>query len=213
MKSGGETAFGSSIPVEKALDGTTMLAHSMNGAPLTADHGAPVRVIVPGYIGARSVKWLGKIVVSDKPSPNHYVAENYKIVSDTKPESLAAAEPIAEYTINSLICEPASGATLTGQEITLRGIALPRGGRLDRVAKVEILKNDNSVLCEARLAGPGEAFCWEQWTASVKLPPGEHTLGVRATGIQGDAQPLEPNWNALGYLYNAPHRVTVRVGL
>lgn len=212
MKSGGETAFGGSIPIEKALDGTVMLAHSMNGKPLNSDHGAPVRAIVPGYIGARSVKWLGKIVVSDKPSPNHFVAENYKLVSETKPEALAAAEPIGEYTINSLICEPADGAAVKGEEVTLRGIALPRGGRLDRIAKVEILKSDRSVLCEARLEGPGEAFCWEPWTASVKLPPGEHRLGVRATGTRGDEQPLEPNWNAMGYLYNAPHWVTVRVG-
>ncbi len=211
MKSGGETSFGASIPIAKAMDGTTMLAQSMNGLPLTRDHGSPVRAIVPGYIGARSVKWLGKIVVSDKPSPNHYVSENYKIVADTKPESLAAAEPIYEYSINSLICDPAPAASVAFGEFTLRGIALPRGGRFDRIAKVEILKSDNTVLCEAKLESLGEAFCWEQWSATVKLPRGEHTLGVRATGTQGDIQPLEPNWNALGYLFNAPHRVTFKV--
>jgi sulfite oxidase len=212
MKSGGETAFGASIPIGKALDGTSLLAQTMNGLPLTADHGAPVRVIVPGFIGARSVKWLGKVVVSDKPSPNHFVSENYKIVADVSPQSLAAAEPIYEYTINSLICDPAPGEMVSGAEITLRGLALPRGGRFDRIAKVEILRGDNSVLCEAQLSGPGEAFCWEHWTTKVKLPRGEHTLGVRATGTQGDIQPLEPNWNAMGYLFNAPHRVTFRVG-
>lgn len=212
MKSGGETTFGASIPISKAMEGTCLLAQSMNGQALTSDHGAPVRAIVPGYIGARSVKWLGKVVVSDKPSPNHYVAENYKIVSDTKPETFAATEPIYEYSINSLICDPAPGGKVSAGDVTLRGIALPRGGRLDRIAKVEILASDNQVLCEAELLGPGEAFCWEPWEASVKLPRGEHTLGVRATGIQGDVQPLEPNWNALGYLFNAPHRVTVTVG-
>lgn len=211
MKSGGETAFGASIPIDKALDGTTLIATAMNGQPLTSDHGAPARAVVPGFIGARSVKWLGKIVVSDKPSPNHFVADNYKIVTDTKPESLAAAAPIEEYSINSLICDPAPGASVRTGEITLRGIALPRGGRLDRIAKVEILSSKNEVLAEATLDSPGEAFCWEQWTAKLQLGPGEHALGVRATGTQGDIQPLEPNWNALGYLYNAPHRITVKV--
>lgn len=210
-KDGTETAFGASIPLDKALDGSTILAQSMNGAPLTPDHGAPVRVIVPGYIGSRSVKWVGKIIVSDKPSPNYFVSENYKFVADTKPESLAAAEPINEYTINSLICDPEPGATVSAGEVTLRGIALPRGGRLDRIAKVEILAKDNTVLAEAKLHSPGEAFCWEMWSATVKLPPGEHTLGVRAHGTQGDSQPLEPNWNAMGYLYNAPHWVTFQV--
>jgi sulfite oxidase len=94
MKSGGETSFGASIPIAKAMEGTTLLAQSMNGLPLTRDHGSPVRAIVPGYIGARSVKWLGRVVVSDKPSPNHYVAENYKIVADTKPESLTSTRSI-----------------------------------------------------------------------------------------------------------------------
>lgn len=213
MKSGGETSFGASIPVEKALEeGLTLLAHSMNGKPLTSDHGAPVRVIVPGYIGARSVKWVGKIVVSDKPSPNHYVAENYKIVADTKPETFAATEPIYEYSINSLICDPAPGGKVAAGEVTLRGIALPRGGRFDRIQKVEILGSDNKVLREAELLGPGEAFCWEPWEANVDLAKGVRTLGVRATGTRGDVQPLEPNWNALGYLFNAPHRVTIEVG-
>jgi sulfite oxidase len=211
MKSGGETSFGGSIPIEKAMEGTCLLARLMNDKPLTSDHGAPVRAIVPGYIGARSVKWLGKIVLSDKPSPNHYVAENYKIVADTKPETLAAAEPIYEYSINSLICDPAEGAKLKAGEVTLRGIALPRGGRNDRVKKVEILDAASKVLCEATLMGPGEAFCWEPWEATLELARGTHSLGVRATGNRGDVQPLEPNWNALGYLFNAPHRVTVSV--
>jgi sulfite dehydrogenase (cytochrome) subunit A len=96
-------------------------------------------------------------------------------------------------------------------DITLRGIALPRGGRFDRIAKVEILRADDSVICEATLESIGEAFCWEHWSATIKLPRGEHTLGVRATGSQGDTQPLKPNWNALGYLMNSPHRVTFKV--
>lgn len=211
MKSGGETSFGSSIPLEKALDGTTLLASQMNGKTLSVDHGAPIRAIVPGFIGARSVKWLAKVVVSDKPSPNHYVAENYKIVADTKAETLAAAEPINEYSINSLICSPAPAAEVKAGEVVLRGIALPRGGRTDRIAKVEILGRDNAVLGEAKLESPGEAFCWELWTAKISLGKGEQTLGVRATGTNGDIQPLEPNWNAQGYLFNAPHRVTFKV--
>ena len=107
---GGKTlAFGGSIPLEKALldrDGIpgALLATTMNDQPLTADHGFPVRSVVPGYIGARSVKWLSKIVVSDRPSPNHFVADVYKLVDEGNPLEVAENAPIYRMPLNSAIC-------------------------------------------------------------------------------------------------------------
>ncbi|MBW3541658.1 MAG: molybdopterin-dependent oxidoreductase, partial [Planctomycetes bacterium] len=93
-------AFGGSIPLAKAMGDSPMapgalLATRMNGQPLPADHGFPARTVVPGYIGARSVKWLGRIVVSDHPSPNHYLQEAYKLVVEDG--DLAWAEAAAIY--------------------------------------------------------------------------------------------------------------------
>jgi sulfite oxidase len=109
-KDGSVAPFGGSIPITRALSGEgPLLAHAMNGSPLTAEHGFPLRTIVPGYIGARSVKWLAKIVVSDRPSPNHYVAEAYKLIQRDDKTEVAAAEPIYSYPINAAICSPAAG--------------------------------------------------------------------------------------------------------
>ena len=86
-----------------------LLATGMNGQPLTPDHGFPLRTVTPGYIGARSVKWLGKIVVSDRPSPNHYVATAYKLVEAGTDEEWATSAPLEEYVMNSVTCIPAAG--------------------------------------------------------------------------------------------------------
>jgi sulfite oxidase len=84
--------------LEKALSGSdrtsgTLLATRMNGKPLPQEHGFPLRGVVPGFIGARSVKGLKKIVVSDRPSPNHYLAQAYKLIAEETPAALEAATP------------------------------------------------------------------------------------------------------------------------
>ena len=106
-KSGKIIPFGASIPIEKAMSDEAsvgaLLAYEMNGKSLTADHGFPLRTVVPGYIGARSVKWIGKIVVSDKTSPNHYLANAYKIVRNTDAIDWTEAGPIYRFPINGAV--------------------------------------------------------------------------------------------------------------
>ena len=84
----------------------------MNGRALPRDHGFPLRTVVPGYIGARSVKWVGRIVVSDRPSDNHYVARAYKIVAKNEEQAWKTAKPIGLFVLNSVICQPADEARL-----------------------------------------------------------------------------------------------------
>lgn len=119
--------FGGSIPIDKALvttsTGAALLATKMNGQPLTPAHGFPLRSVVPGFIGARSVKWLHKITVADRPSPNHFVADVYKLVPEDNAELIAKTTPIYEFTLNSAICVPGSGATVTGERLAVKGFA------------------------------------------------------------------------------------------
>ena len=128
-KDGSVAPFGGSIPLDKALakDQPALLADAMNDQPLTAEHGFPLRTIVPGYIGARSVKWLTKIVVSDRPSPNHYLAEAYKLIQTDAKDEVAAAEPIYTFPVNAAICTPAAGPKLKSGRTTVAGYALPSG--------------------------------------------------------------------------------------
>jgi len=85
-----QTLFGGQVPIEKAMRSETIVALEMNGTPLPREHGFPARTIVPGYIGARSVKWLGRIVVSDKKSDNNFVARDYKMFPPDALRALAA---------------------------------------------------------------------------------------------------------------------------
>ncbi|MCS5629225.1 MAG: molybdopterin-dependent oxidoreductase, partial [Pirellulaceae bacterium] len=134
--------FGASIPIEKAMQGGdfpgALLVDRMNGQALTPDHGYPLRTVVPGYIGARSVKWLGKIVVSDMPSPNHYLAHAYKIVKSTDPLDWTEAGPIYRYPINGAIASPAPAETIRPGWVNVSGYVLPTGHAESKTRQVEI---------------------------------------------------------------------------
>jgi len=209
-KDGSVAPFGGSIPLDraKALAASLPLAHAMNGEPLTPEHGAPLRAIVPGYIGARSVKWLTKITVSDRPSPNHYVAEAYKLIQSEDKAEVAAAPPINAFPVNAAICSPAAGTKLKTGKQTLAGYALP-GGESGTIAKVEISRDGGRNWTAAKLLGQPRPFVWQLWSAEIDLPAGKHDLVVRAADSRGNGMPQQPAWNLKGYLYNGWHRISV----
>jgi sulfite oxidase len=213
-KDGSVAPFGGSIPLDKALaaDNPVLLAHSMNGTALTAEHGLPLRTVVPGFIGARSVKWLTKITVSDRPSPNHYVAEAYKIVQSDDKAELAATEPIYAYPVNAAICSHAAGENLKAGRITISGYALPAGLPNCTISKVEISRDSGRTWTAASLQGDTRPYSWQLWTADLDLAAGKHDLVVRATDSRGNTMPERTAWNFKGYLYNGWHRVSVTVG-
>jgi sulfite oxidase len=208
---GEKMPFGGSIPLEKAMSRRDdipgcLVAWQMNGEALQPDHGFPVRTVVPGYIGARSVKWLRRIVVSDRPSPNHFVAEAYKLLDEETPEKQAQAEPIYQYPINAAICEPADGAKADSRKITVSGYALAPGEAGRTIRRVEVSMDDGKTWREARLEEHSAPYCWRLWSAEVELSAGAATLVVRATDSTGQAQPPTTPWNVKGYLYNGWHK-------
>ena len=213
----GETfPFGGSIPLDKALSDTKtapgcLLATMMNGKPLTTDHGYPVRTIVPGYIGARSVKWLSKITVSDQPSPNHYLAHAYKLITEDTPEAMNAAPPIYEYPLNSIICSPAAEAMVSGERLTVRGVALPSGRAGSRIKQIEISADGGETWQSTKITSPIRDFCWVQWSVEVPLTATTQSLLVRATTTDDESQPRETPWNMKGYQYNGWHKVNLKV--
>ena len=208
--------FGGSVPILKAFDDTktmpgAMLCTEMNGQPLAPDHGFPLRTVVPGYIGARSVKWLGRIVVSDRPSPNHYVDHAYKIVSQDDPLLWEEAGPIYPYVLNSVICTPLANSRLSGKSTTVTGYALSPGRANRTIARVEVSADGGRHWKRAKLTAPTREYCWQLW--SVEMPIGVKTshLMVRAVDSQGNSQPPAVKWNLKGYLFNAWHKVPVTV--
>lgn len=215
-RNGKTIGFGGSIPLEKALYDTktmpgALLCHEMNGEPLPPAHGFPLRTVVPGYIGARSVKWLGRIVVSDRPSPNHYLADAYKLVTEGTKLEWAEAGPLYAWPLNSVICEPRAGAKLKAGVVRVTGYALPHGRPGRTISRVQLSADGGNTVVEAKLTSPKREHCWALWSADVKVTPKTKQLIVRATDSAGDVQPRKVDWNMKGYMYNAWHRVPVTV--
>ena len=216
-KKGRTFPFGASIPIAKSLERTqlgngTLLATTMNGAPLPPDHGYPIRTVVPGYVGARSVKWLGRIVVSDRPSENHYVANAYKLVTNGDATEWAAAKPIYAFPINSAICNPAANAKVAREPVTVQGYALAPGIPGRTIAGVEISVDEGKQWQPAKLLSPPREFCWCLWKAQVSVRATTRQLIIRATDSTGAVQPETVAWNLKGYLYNAWYRLPIRTG-
>jgi sulfite oxidase len=209
---GGIIPFGGSVPIEKAFADTdnapgTLLTTTMNDAPLTGDHGAPLRTVVPGYIGARSVKWLGRIVVSDRPSPNHYVATAYKLVEDGEPLEWSEQAPLYRMPLNSAICAPAAGADFNAGMTSVTGYALPEGRPGATIARVEVSPDGGRSWRTAKIVSPVRENCWVLWQVDVPLQTGSRVV-VRATDSRGTTQPETVAWNQKGYMFNAWHQVS-----
>lgn len=216
-KGGGIIPFGGSIPIAKAMTDSkagspgALLTTSMNEQPLTADHGAPLRMVVPGYIGARSVKWLGKLVVSDRPSPNHYVATAYKLVGKTDAIDWTESGPIYRYPINGAICEPAENASVAPGPIELRGYVLPSGNAQCTAKKIQLSTDNGRNWTTAEMVGKPQEFCWQLWKATVDVKPMTKRIVLRATDNSGDFMPGRVKWNAKGYLMNAWYKLPIEV--
>ena len=188
-----------------------LLAHQMNGKPLSLDHGYPMRTIVPGYIGARSVKWLGKIVVSDKPSPNHYLATAYKLVKKTEPIDWTESGPIYRYPINGAIATPESGAEVEAGNLDIAGYTLPTGRSGAKIDRVLVSADGGKTWKTAKLTGNTSEFCWQLWTARINVTPKTQKLLLKATDSSGGFMPPRVPWNAKGYLQNSWYELPLKV--
>jgi sulfite oxidase len=211
----GVIPFGGSIPIEKAMiDGPmpgTLLAQQMNGAPLLPDHGFPLRTVVPGYIGARSVKWLGRIVVSDQPSPNHYLQSAYKIVRSSDPIEWTESGPIYRYPINGAIATPGEKVKVKAGPIEVRGYVLPSGRAGAKIQRVMVSADGGKNWTLAELIGRNAGYCWQLWKATVNVGPQTKELIMRAGDTAGDFMPARVPWNAKGYLQNSWYRQPIEV--
>lgn len=204
--------FGGSIPLGKALSPEVLLADSLNGAPLPSTHGFPLRVVAPGYIGARSVKWLQRISVQETPSDNYFQAHAYKLFPpDVRADTVdwSGGKMLGEMNITSVICRPAAGATVAAGSVAVQGYAIAGGER--SVARVELSADGGATWRDATLQGEPRPFVWTLWEARLELPAGRHQLVVRATDSAGTTQPASVRevWNFKGYMNNAWHRVDV----
>ncbi len=204
--------FGGSIPLEKALSGEVLLADTMNGKPLPAAHGAPLRVIVPGYIGARSVKWLSRITLQDKPSDNYFQAKAYRLFPASFNKDNVDWDKglmLGEAPVTSVILSPEDKAAVTAGKVTVRGWSLAGGNR--SVARVDVSADGGETWTVADFVQGEGAFVWRLWEAQLDLKPGPQEIVCRAFDTAAQTQPSAAAqvWNFKGYANNSWHRIHV----
>ncbi len=205
-------SYGGSVPRAKAQAAEVLLAWEMNGQPLPVVHGGPVRVVVPGYIGARSVKWVERITLQDRPSDNYFQATAYRLLpAEADP---AAAGPgdglsLGAVAVNADILRPADGAVLTAGPAEVTGYAFAGDDR--GIARVDVSTDGGRSWHQADLGEDPGPWAWRQWRTVIDIPAGPTEIIARAWDTSAAAQPESPAhlWNPKGYVNNSWARVEV----
>ena len=202
--------FGGSIPLDKACRPEVLLAWSMNGEPLAPVHGAPLRVVVPGYIGARSVKWLERIEVRSRPWQGYFQRVVYRLLAEDQTPSPGAGMPLGLVALNADVLSPADGEAVAAGPVEVRGYAFAGGER--HVARVDVSLDRGRTWAQAELLEDLGRWAWRHWQTTVELAPGEHEIVVRAWDSSAATQPEDEAalWNPKGYVNNARPHVRVR---
>jgi sulfite oxidase len=202
--------FGGSIPLDKARRSEVLLAWAMNGEPLAPVHGAPLRVVVPGYIGARSVKWLERVELRPEPWPGYYQHVVYRLVPADETPGPGVGMPLGLVALNSDVLYPRDGETVAAGRVDVHGYAFAGGDRY--VARVDVSVDGGASWTQADLLEDLGRWAWRQWRITLDLAPGEHELLVRAWDSSAATQPEDEAtvWNPKGYVNNARPRIRIR---
>ena len=211
IEAGAEQAYERSLLLDEARRDEILLAYDMNGAPLLPQHGAPLRLIVPGWYGMTHVKWLGRVRVLDEPFTGHQNANAYRWRSaeDDPGEPLSRMLPRSLMVPPGIPSFPERERSLPAGPTTLEGRAWSGSGP---IARVEVSVDGGVTWSDARLEQEQGEFAWRGWTFAWDAEPGMHELRCRATDSTGETQPDEAEWNTGGYSNNAVQRLTVEVG-
>ncbi len=206
------------VPIRKALDGSSLLVWAMNGKPLEPIHGGPLRLVVPGWPGSVSHKWITKVTVRDRVhdgpgmTGTSYRVPIRPVLPGSKTDD-ANFKILESMPVRGIITSPADGTRFAAgtKELKLRGAAW--AGELE-VRRVDVSIDFGATWHQAYVAPPRNRYDWRRWTASVALPSeGYYEVWVRATDSAGRAQPhVAGGWNPEGYGANPMHRIAVLVG-
>ena len=203
----GELKFARSIPLEKARR-DVLLAYKMNGEDLPLEHGFPLRAIVPGWYAMASVKWLQRIIVTDRPFTGYYQTIDYAYWKKTdygywqRGEEIAELTPLSEMQVKAEIARPTEGETVPAKtDVRVSGAAWACDAE---VAKVELSTDGGATWNDAKLLGEPNANAWRLWEFNWQTPsqPGKQTLIARATDSLARTQPLHRDPDRETYMIN-----------
>jgi DMSO/TMAO reductase YedYZ molybdopterin-dependent catalytic subunit len=206
-----EQLYARSLPLAEALRDDVLLAYEVNGVPLPPQHGFPLRLLVPGWYGMTSVKWLGRITVLDEPFDGYQQRHSYRV----REEEDELGDPVQRIQVRALMVPPGIPEFLTRTRVVQAGDCVLEGRAWSgeaEVAGVEVSTDGGASWADAELEPDSLGrWAWRSWRHVWDAHPGEFELCCRARDGAGMSQPLEPPWNLGGYANNAVQRVAVTV--
>src|SRR5215218_3266583 len=205
-----EDDYERSLPLAEAMRPEVMLAWGINRQPLPPQHGNPLRLVVPGWYGMTSVKWLRRISVLTEPFDGYQQTGTYLLhTSEDDPGT-----PVTRIQPRSLLLPPGIPAFESRERFCAPGRHLLTGrawSGLAPVARVEVSVDGGASWQPAQLEPQPSPWAWAGWSCPWDATPGSYQLCSRATDAAGNTQPLDPPWNTGGYANNAVQRVKVTV--
>lgn len=201
------------VPVAKAMHPDTILAYEMNGEPIPQLHGFPLRLIVPGWEGAYAVKWVNQLEALDKEYEGFFVKTAYRYPNKRVAPGAAVPpqdmEPLTGLIVKSLINAPLDGSTHKPGRIRISGFAWAGESSISRV---DVSMDNGSTWVQAKLGREKERYSWQSFEHEFTInKPGSYQLLARATDDKGNQQPVVPQWNPSGYLWNVIDLVRINV--
>jgi DMSO/TMAO reductase YedYZ molybdopterin-dependent catalytic subunit len=202
-------AYARSIPLAKAFDPSTLIVHRMNGEPLPAIHGGPLRVVVPGWYGMDSVKWLKQILVSSEEFRGFYQTERY--YDGRRIGGRIEKRPLGPIRVKSQIARPIQGEVFGRGAVSISGAAWVGEGEITRV---DVSSDGGRTWTEARLGPDRASHAWRLWSSQwTPAGPGVYEALARARDSRGNQQPLERDPAIVTpYANNWIDRRTIQIG-
>lgn len=200
---GQRISYERSLPIGVALRDDVLVAYLMEGELIPPEHGGPLRLIVPGWYGMASVKWLARITLLDAPFTGFFQKDRY-VIGD---------RPLREIAPRAILTHPEDGATVE-RALWLIGYAWSGAAPVVRVDMSRDGGEEWAPMPSSSLEAGPSAYAWTRFSNQLLLLPGfdgEWSLVVRAVDAAGNTQPLRPEWNALGYANNAARPTRIRV--
>ena len=210
IEGGEEQAYERSLPRVEALGDDALLAYELNGLPLPAAHGFPLRLVIAGWYGMAHVKWLGAITALTEPFAGYQQAVGYRLY-DAAGE---AGTPVTRMQPRSLTIPPGIPDFMTRERRLDAGSCRLEGRAWSGwapIVRVEVSTDGGATWDDAELGEPLGERAWRGWSFAWDATPGSHVVSSRATDAAGNAQPVEPPWNLKGYANNEIERVPVTV--
>ena len=211
VEAGERQVYARSLTLEDALGGDALLAYKMNGQQLLPQHGFPLRLVVPGWYGMASVKWLNRVTLVSEPFTGYQQTHAYRFRRDDDDPG----EPLTRIFPRALMIPPGV-AGFPERERTVDAGPCRIEGRAwsgwAPVEAVEVSVDAGVTWTGAELGPPGPRWAWRSWSHDWQATPGDHVLCCRARDVAGNAQPDEADWNVGGYANNAIQQVRVAVG-